>query len=498
MALLMVVSGAVSTAEAQSTTTVTAAWDANTDALTTGYIVNYGTAPGSAQWSYDAGNQTSAQLTLSQGALYYVTVRAYNTSAQQGPPSNEATIDLRTTTPSPTATITATLQNGNTAVVTWQTTNAVSATINGVTVPLSGTQSVPVSATTTFTLVARNSAGVTVTRSATVTLSAPAAPTGSITATLQNGNTAVVTWQTANAVSATINGVTVGLSGTQSVPVSATTTFTLVARNSAGATVTRSATVTLAAPVAPTASITATLQNGTTAVVTWQTANAVSATINGANVPLSGTQSVPVSATTTFTLVARNSAGATVTRSATVVVSPPPTGAPAAPTNMASSVSGTRVSFSWARPAAGAAPDRYLIDVGIQGSTQMLVSGYSVGNVLAVAADLPKGSYTTRVRAANAAGVSGYSNLVSFRVGRRLATPGSFTVRWSGTTAVLSWTAPVADGPVEDVPTSYVLEAGTAPGASNVAQVNLGNVTRFSAPIPSGLISGISRPNPSK
>ncbi len=486
MALLMVVSGAVSTAEAQSTTTVTAAWDRNTDALTTGYIVNYGTAPGSAQWSYDAGNQTSAQLTLSQGALYYVTVRAYNTSAQQGPPSNEATIDLRTTTPSPTATITATLQNGNTAVVTWQTANAVSATINGVTVPLSGTQSVPVSATTTFTLVARNSAGVTVTRSATVTLSAPAAPTGSITATLQNGNTAVVTWQTANAVSATINGVTVGLSGTQSVPVSATTTFTLVARNSAGATVTRSATVTLAAPVAPTASITATLQNGTTAVVTWQTANAVSATINGANVPLSGTQSVPVSATTTFTLVARNSAGATVTRSATVVVSPPPTGAPAAPTNMASSVSGTRVSFSWARPAAGAAPDRYLIDVGIQGSTQMLVSGYSVGNVLAVAADLPKGSYTTRVRAANAAGVSGYSNLVSFRVGRKLASPGSFTVRWSGTTAVLSWTAPVADGPVEDVPTSYVLEAGTAPGASNVAQVNLGNVTRFSAPIPSG------------
>jgi len=411
MALLMVVGGAVSTAEAQSTTTVTAAWDRNTDTLTTGYIVNYGTAPGSSQWSYDAGNQVSAQLTLSQGTLYYVTVRAYNSSAQQGPPSNEATIDLRTTTPAPTATITATLQNGNTAVVTWQTANAVSATINGANVGLSGTQSVPVSATTTFTLVARNSAGVSVTQSATVTVAAPLAPTGSITATLQNGNTAVVTWQTANAVSATINGVTVGLSGTQS---------------------------------------------------------------------------VPVSATTTFTLVASNSAGATVTRSATVIWSPPPTGAPAAPTNMATSVGGSRVSFSWAPPAAGASPLTYLIDVGIQGSAQLLVSGYSVGNVLAVAADLPKGNYTTRVRAANAAGVSGYSNLVSFKVGRKLATPGSFSVQWSGTTAVLSWTAPVADGPVEDVATTYVLEAGTAPGASNVAQVNLGNVTRFSAPIPSG------------
>lgn len=334
VALLVVFSA--STASAQ-TASVTAVWDRNTDTLTTGYVVHYGTTPGSYAWSYDAGNLTSAQLTLTRGSIYYFVVRAYNTSALQGPPSNEATIDLRTTTPAPTATLTATLQNGNTAVVTWQTTNA------------------------------------------------------------------------------------------------------------------------------------------------------VSATLNGASVPLNGTQNYPVSTTTTFTIVAANSAGATVTRSATVTVTPPSTSAPSAPTNMAVAVSGARATFSWRAPSSGAAPTGYLVDVGVSGTTRMIASGHNVGNVLSVAADLPKGRYNARVRAANAAGISGYSNLYQFRIGRTLVSPSGFSVQWVGTTAVLSWTAPTADGAVENVPTAYVLEAGTAPGMSDVATVNLGNVTRFSAPIPGGV-----------
>ena len=42
----------------------------------------YGTSPGNYQWSYDAGNQVTAALTLTRGAAYYVAVRAYNTSAR--------------------------------------------------------------------------------------------------------------------------------------------------------------------------------------------------------------------------------------------------------------------------------------------------------------------------------------------------------------------------------------------------------------------------------
>ena len=76
-ALLLALS--VSPAAAQ-TTTVTVAWDRNTDAATAGYWSTTAPASGSYQWTHDAGNQTTAQLTLTRGSVYYVTVRAYNSA----------------------------------------------------------------------------------------------------------------------------------------------------------------------------------------------------------------------------------------------------------------------------------------------------------------------------------------------------------------------------------------------------------------------------------
>ncbi len=114
--ILALVLPSTATVFAQTTRTVTAVWDRNTDAVTTGYIVYYGTSSGNYQWSYDAGNQVSAALTLAEGATYYVAVRGYNAAAELGPPSNEATINLSgPAPPAPTATITATLQNPTTA-----------------------------------------------------------------------------------------------------------------------------------------------------------------------------------------------------------------------------------------------------------------------------------------------------------------------------------------------------------------------------------------------
>ncbi len=408
VALLSVLS--VSTAFAQ-TTTVTAAWDRNTDTATAGYLVYYGTAPGNYQWNYDAGNQVSAALTLTRGSAYYVAVRAYNTSAQVGPPSNEATINLATAAPA--AQITATMQNATTALVSWQTTNAVSATINGAAVALSGSTPVTVATTTTFALVATGASGATATQSATATVTPTPTP-------------------------------------------------------------------------APTAAITATMQNATTALVTWQSTNAVSATINGTAVALSGSTSAILSATTTFALVATGASGATATQSATAAVTPPSSSTPSAATNMAATVSSARATLSWLAPTTGAAPDRYLLYVGSTAGGSTLANGSVVGNVLTVSADLPRGRYYARVRAANNSGASVDSNEVSFKIGRNLVAPRGFTVLWIGTTAVLSWTAPAADGAMEDRPTSYVLEAGTTPGASDVATVPVGNVTRFEANVPSG------------
>ena len=282
----------VGTASAQ--TTVTATWERNTDSYTAGYRLYYGTSPGSYQWSVDAGNNVTVPVTVTNGSLYYFCVRAYNTSQQYGPGSPEATLDLRPATV-PTAQITATLGANNVATVTWQTTNATSATINGNAVALSGTMTRTITSQTTFALVARNAAGQTATANATVTPTV-SAPTAQITATLGANNVATVTWQTTNATSATINGTTVALSGTSTTTVTAQTTFTLTARNAAGQTATASATVTPTTP-APTAQITATLQANNTALLTWQTANATSASINGNGVALSGSSSVTVNTT---------------------------------------------------------------------------------------------------------------------------------------------------------------------------------------------------------
>src|SRR5690606_17411370 len=89
VAFLLVLFAGLSTAQAQATSTITAAWDRNSDAVTTGYLVQYGTSAGNYQWSHDAGNNVQAQLTLSRGATYYFAVRAYTSSAQLGPASNE-------------------------------------------------------------------------------------------------------------------------------------------------------------------------------------------------------------------------------------------------------------------------------------------------------------------------------------------------------------------------------------------------------------------------
>jgi hypothetical protein len=464
-------------ASAQAQTTVTATWDPNTDAYTAGYRVYYGTSSGSYQWSVDAGNQVSAPISLSPGSLYYFAVRAYNANLEYSAPSSEAAIDLRP----PTAQITATMGANNVATVSWSTSNATSASINGTAVGLSGSTTVTVTSPTTFTITARSAIGQTATASATVSPSTPS-PTAQISATLGANNMATVVWSTTNATSASINGNAVGLSGSASVSVTAPTTFTLTASSASGLTATASATVT-PTTAAPTAQITATLQANNTALVSWQTGNAVSAAINGVVVALSGSSSVTVNATTTFTLVATASDNRTATASATVTV--PTQTAPGAPRSLAASVSGSRATMNWQAPSSGGAPTYYVLDVGTSPGGSNIAQAANVGNVLSAYGDLDRGVYYARVRAANSAGLSLYSNEVSFRIGRKLRAPTGVTVTWSGTTATLSWTASAADS-VDDMPTNYVLEAGTAPGATNVATLNVGTATTFRAVVPSG------------
>jgi putative Ig domain-containing protein/glucodextranase-like protein len=71
---------------------VTLEWDSNSDTVTTGYFVYYGTAPGNYSGNVDVGNSTSAIVNLSDSAAtYYFAVQAYSATGDKSPLSAELT-----------------------------------------------------------------------------------------------------------------------------------------------------------------------------------------------------------------------------------------------------------------------------------------------------------------------------------------------------------------------------------------------------------------------
>lgn len=248
--------------------------------------------------------------------------------------TSSVTITVGSTATAPTATFTATpssIQTGQSSVLAWNTTNATSVTLDGNPVSLNGTQTLSPTSTTTYTLVASNSAG-SVTRTATVTVSATPPPvpmpTASLSAnptTITAGQSSTLSWTTTDATSVTMNGSPVAASGSQPYTPATTTTYTLVASNAAGS-VTRQVTVTVNAAVPmPTASLAASpssIMSGSSSTLSWNTTDATTVTLDGATVAATGRLSVSPTSTTTYTLVATNSTGS-VTQTAIVTVTAP-------------------------------------------------------------------------------------------------------------------------------------------------------------------------------
>ena len=86
--------------------TVALAWNANPESNIGGYVLVYGTTPGSYSASVDVGNTTTRSVSsLTSGTRYYFAVRAYNTSDVSGPLSSEVNeLASDTTTTAATAT----------------------------------------------------------------------------------------------------------------------------------------------------------------------------------------------------------------------------------------------------------------------------------------------------------------------------------------------------------------------------------------------------------
>jgi hypothetical protein len=157
--------------------------------------------------------------------------------------------------------------------------------------------------------------------------------------------------------------------------------------------------------------------------------------------------------------------------------------APDPPANLFAMMSGSRLVLSWDGAFGGGAPVDYLVEAGT--ATGLANIATIPVNRLAFTYDpVPNGFYFLRVRARNAAGVSDSSNEVMIAMGNGPSPPGQplqFGGAATGSTVSLTWVGPA--GAV----TGYVIEAGSAPGLSNLATVSIGALTSVSFPgVPAG------------
>lgn len=147
---------------------------------------------------------------------------------------------------------------------------------------------------------------------------------------------------------------------------------------------------------------------------------------------------------------------------------------PGPPTGLSAVVSGSSVMLSWLAPGTGSAPTTYVIEAGTapaladlgSATTGNAVTSFSVGSV-------PNGTYFVRVRASNAAGVSGPSNEVTIVVGPSApGPPVGLTANFNATSVALSWGMPASGG----TPTTFVIEAGTGPTLADLARFSTGHL----------------------
>lgn len=182
--------------------------------------------------------------------------------------------------------------------------------------------------TTTYTLTVSGPTG-SVTGQATITVvPAPIATFIVSPATISSGETATLSWTTANATSATIdNGVgSQPLSGSTTISPTATTTYTLTA-NGIGGTATKQATVAVMPPK-PQISFVAspgTITEGETSTLSWVVLNATAVSIDHGlgSRGASGSEAVSPQGTTTYTLTATGPGGIASAQTTVTILAAP-------------------------------------------------------------------------------------------------------------------------------------------------------------------------------
>jgi hypothetical protein len=171
-----------------------------------------------------------------------------------------------------------------------------------------------------------------------------------------------------------------------------------------------------------------------------------------------------------------------------VIVGPGGTGGSgAAPRGLVASAVGGDITLRWL-PAAGS-PTAYIIEAGSVAGARNLANFSTGSNATEFhASGIGAGVYYVRVRAVTAAGVSAPSNEATLIVGGAAActgapsAPGPLNASVAGSTVLLNW------GAASGQPSSYLLEAGSSAGASNLVLSDVGNSTSLTA---TGVAAGV-------
>jgi hypothetical protein len=158
---------------------------------------------------------------------------------------------------------------------------------------------------------------------------------------------------------------------------------------------------------------------------------------------------------------------------------------PGAPQALTAAVIGSTVTLTWTAPA-GAPPQSYVIEAAVVPNGPVIAS-LPVNGTTLVVPGVPNGVYFVRVRGVSGGVPGAASNEVTVSVASigcpgPPSPPANVRVFAQGTVISLNWAPPAVGCPATD----YIILAGTAPGLSNIAQVNMGGALGISVNAPAG------------
>jgi hypothetical protein len=158
---------------------------------------------------------------------------------------------------------------------------------------------------------------------------------------------------------------------------------------------------------------------------------------------------------------------------------------PESPLDLTATVTGNSVAFNWRAPAQSIVTS-YVIRAGSMSGARNLAT-LPVGNVTSFTVTAPTGAFFVTVGAVNGCGAGVPSHETVVVVGGAVVPPGRpipLESEVTGQTVTLSWAEPsIGTGPFQ-----YVLEVGSAPGASNLFNAPMAGQTTITA---NGVAPGI-------